>query len=60
MTYHDLAHFSETWGLLFLFILFVATLAYALWPANKERFDDAAAIPFREAQDSDDRTQNHE
>jgi len=30
------------------FLAFVAIVAYAAWPANKERFDDAARLPFDE------------
>jgi len=30
------------------FLAFVAIVAYAVWPANKERFDDAARLPFDE------------
>lgn len=48
MTYQGLAQFAETWGLVFLAILFLTAVAYALWPSNKERFDDAAEIPLRE------------
>jgi cytochrome c oxidase cbb3-type subunit IV len=28
--------------------IFLAVLAYALWPANREAFDDAAKMPLRE------------
>ena len=30
------------------FLAFVAIVVYAAWPANKERFDDAARLPFDE------------
>ncbi len=30
------------------FAAFVAILAYAAWPANRERFDQAARLPFDE------------
>ena len=43
-----LAEFVQTWGLLFFFIVFVAIAAYALWPSNKKKFDDAARSPLRE------------
>jgi len=28
--------------------IFVGILAYALWPSNHEKFDDAARMPLRE------------
>lgn len=46
--YETLAKFSQTWGLLYFVILFAAVLVYALWPANKKRFDDAASVPLKE------------
>lgn len=46
MNYETVAHFSETWGLVFLFVVFAAAVAYALWPKNKDRFDEAAQLPF--------------
>lgn len=47
MTYETLAHFAQTWGLLYFFVIFLGVLAYALWPSNKTRFDEAARIPLR-------------
>ena len=48
MDYETFASFARTYGLIYLSILFVAVLAYALWPRNKSKFDDAARIPLRE------------
>jgi cytochrome c oxidase cbb3-type subunit 4 len=47
-TYEMLARFAQSAGTAYFFLLFLATLAYALWPANKERFDEAARTPLRE------------
>lgn len=52
MTYQTLAHFAETWGLVFLFVLFVAAVAYALWPTNKKRFEEAALMPLQDDQEN--------
>lgn len=46
-TYEKLAAFAQTWGLVYFFVLFLAVVAYALWPSNKKRFDEAAQIPLR-------------
>lgn len=48
MDYQVLAQFSETWGLLLLVIIFLTAVAWALWPSNKARFEDAAQMPLRE------------
>ena len=47
-TYEMLARFAQSAGTAYFFLLFLAMLAYAFWPANKERFDDAARTPLRE------------
>ena len=46
MTYEALRAFSGTFGLIFLVVMFVATVAFALHPGNKKRFDEAAQLPF--------------
>jgi cytochrome c oxidase cbb3-type subunit 4 len=47
-TYSAIAHFAQTWGLLYFVALFLGVLAYALWPSRKQKFDEAARIPLRE------------
>ena len=47
-TYKFLASFAQTWGLAYFVTVFVSAVAYALWPSNKSRFDDAARMPLRE------------
>ena len=42
MSYQDVSSFAQSWGLVFLVIMFVAAIAYALWPSNKDKFNDAA------------------
>ena len=40
---HDLVvAFSKSFGLIYLLAMAVTALAYALWPANRDRFDRAA------------------
>jgi len=41
MTYDVVATFSQVTSLLMFVAMFIAVLAYALWPGNKKRFDDA-------------------
>ncbi|WP_020593289.1 cbb3-type cytochrome c oxidase subunit 3 [Kiloniella laminariae] len=48
MDYSDVSHFSQTWGLVYLVIMFLAGVVYALWPRNKDKFDHAANIPLED------------
>ena len=51
LTYETLAHFAATWGLVFLVCLFLVTMAYALWPANRDKFERAAHLPLIDDRD---------
>jgi cytochrome c oxidase cbb3-type subunit 4 len=43
-----ISHFIATvWTPTFVAI-FLTVLVYALWPANRKQFDDAAGMPLRE------------
>ncbi|MEM1018984.1 MAG: cbb3-type cytochrome c oxidase subunit 3 [Sphingomonadales bacterium] len=48
MTYEQLYTWAGSYGLLFLFILFLVSVAYALWPSNKTKFDSAAQQPLQD------------
>lgn len=48
MTYEDVSQFAQTWGLVYLCVLFAGVLIYALWPGNKDKFDRAARRPLEE------------
>lgn len=52
MTYEQATHFAQTWGLVFATLLFAVAALYALWPANRKTFDEAAHTPL--AKDDDD------
>lgn len=41
MSYETVAHFSQVSTLLFFIALLIGVLAYALWPGNGKKFDDA-------------------
>ncbi|MBM3526800.1 MAG: cbb3-type cytochrome c oxidase subunit 3 [Alphaproteobacteria bacterium] len=47
-TYLALAGFAQTWGLIYFVAVFLAVLAYALWPSRQSQFDEAARMPLRE------------
>lgn len=48
MTYEDLRHAADSWGLLYLVILFTVALAYTFRPGGRKAADDAASIPLKE------------
>jgi cytochrome c oxidase cbb3-type subunit 4 len=47
-TYALLAHIAQSAGLLYFMAIFIGMAAYAFWPSNKAKFDEAAAMPLRE------------
>jgi cytochrome c oxidase cbb3-type subunit 4 len=48
MNYESVAQFAQTWGLVYLALMFLAVLVYALWPGNREKFEKAARSPLEE------------
>jgi cytochrome c oxidase cbb3-type subunit 4 len=54
MTYAAINHFAQSWGLILLLALFLAAAAYALWPANRDTFKRAGAIPLEKDDDERD------
>jgi cytochrome c oxidase cbb3-type subunit IV len=47
-TYEWLAQIAQSAGLLYFLAIFLAVLAYALWPKNRRTFDAAARVPLQE------------
>lgn len=48
MDYKTLAEFAQTWGLVYMVIIFVGVLVYAFRPGAKKTFDEAARMPLKE------------
>lgn len=46
MSYQAATHFAQTWGLAFMVIAFAIATAYALWPSNRAKFENAARAPL--------------
>ena len=55
MTYGFWSSFAQTWGMVYFIAIFVAALAYALWPSKKADFSRAARLPVAEKEQGDDR-----
>ena len=48
MNYDALRHAADSWGLLFLTIVFLLAVWRACRPSAREHHDDASQIPFRD------------
>ena len=58
MNYENTIYFAETWGLILLIVLFLAGVAYALWPSNHSKFDHAAHLPLDDTEETQNETRN--
>jgi cytochrome c oxidase cbb3-type subunit 4 len=47
MDYETFRHFSDSWGLLYLFVVFVVVAAFVFRPGTKKHYEDAANIPLK-------------
>jgi len=47
-TYQTMRTFADSWGLLYMFLIFCGVVIYTLWPSRQKSMDDAANIPFKE------------
>jgi len=50
--YEDVLAFAQSWGAVYFMAMFAVALAYALWPSNRKRFQDAAQIPLEDDGDA--------
>ena len=41
LSYETLVAISKSWGLFYMMGFFLCVCAYAFWPRNRERFDQA-------------------
>ncbi len=47
-TYDILRQFADSWGLLYMVVLFVGVIAFTFRPGSREEADKIANIPLRE------------
>lgn len=52
MTYEQMSHVAQTWGLVLLAVCFGIAVLYALWPNNAEMFKRAAHAPLDDGDDN--------
>lgn len=48
MDYSLMRQFADSWGLLYLFVLFVGVIAFTFRPGSKAEAERIARIPFEE------------
>ena len=48
MDYSIFREFADSWGLLYLFVLFVGVIAFTFRPGSAKKADEIAQIPFKE------------
>lgn len=46
MDYETMRHFSDTWGLLFLFSVFLFVVGWVFRPGSNKFYKDLSEIPF--------------
>jgi cytochrome c oxidase cbb3-type subunit 4 len=46
--YQSMRTFADSWGLLYMFLIFCGVILWVLRPAARESGEDAAQIPFKE------------
>lgn len=48
MSYEGMRHFADSWGLLYMVVVFLIMLAFLMRPGARDHAKDAADIPFKE------------
>ena len=53
MDYTTFRQFADSWGLIYLFALFLGMIFFTFRPGSKKRAAEIAEIPFKEDTDHD-------
>ena len=48
MDYNTLRHIADSWGLLYMFLIFIGVIAFTFRPGSKKQANENAHIPLRE------------
>ena len=52
MDYETAIGFAQSWGLVFLVLLFLGVVAYTFWSGNRKKFEKAARMPLDDDDDA--------
>ncbi|OOY24100.1 cbb3-type cytochrome C oxidase subunit 3 [Thioclava sediminum] len=47
MDYHIFREFADSWFLIFMFVFFLAVVAWVFRPGSRKTYEDTSEIPFR-------------
>jgi cytochrome c oxidase cbb3-type subunit 4 len=47
MTFETMRYFADTWGLVYLVVLFAGILVFTFRPGSKKKYEDAAQLPLK-------------
>ena len=53
MEYESLRQFADSWGLLYMVVIFIGVIAYTFRPGSKKIADEIARIPLKEDKPDD-------
>jgi len=53
MDYTSFREFADSWGLVYLFLLFVGVIFFTFRPGSKKQAEKIAQIPFKEDADNE-------
>ncbi|MEP1209737.1 MAG: cbb3-type cytochrome c oxidase subunit 3 [Rhizobiaceae bacterium] len=52
MDYSTFRQFADSWGLLYLFLLFIGVIIFTFRPGSKKTAEEIAQIPLKEDNDN--------
>ncbi len=48
MDYNTMRHMADSWGLLYLFVVFIGVVIFTFRPGSKKKAEEIAQIPLKE------------
>ena len=51
MSYDELRHMADSWGLVVMAVLFIVFVGWTFLPGSRERLDEAAIMIFKDGDD---------
>lgn len=54
MSYDTMRHLADSWGLVYLFLIFVGVILFTFRPGSKKQAQENANIPLKEDRQNDE------
>ena len=48
MDYNTMRHMADSWGLVYLFVIFIGVVIFTFRPGSKKKAEEIAKIPLKE------------